>query len=237
MKKGILLVFLCFLLCQPAISAEDSYMITDLDMINFWSQIGKTQEKVSQVSKRLIVKNQINKRVPVILTSNNEVNAATNPLTRRIEIYSGLLGLIDNDDELAFIISHEMAHAVESYDGPFKIIVNQWNAKSYEYKSDLKAIDYMVNAGYDPIAGMIMLNKFAAEPLSDWGFLSTHPKGSKRLLAMYKYIYKKYPQYLTSSKTNDAYFKNFEYIFDEELKAFHHKESVRKQKQLEKESI
>ena len=95
----------------------------------------------------------------------------------------------------------------------------------------------MVNAGYDPISAMIMLNKYSAEPLSDWGFLNTHPKGSKRLLAMYKYIYRKYPQYLSSSKTNDAYYKNFEYMFEEELKGFRHSESVRKQKQQEREAL
>ena len=54
---------------------------------------------------------------------------------------------------------------------------------------------------------------------------------------MYKYIYKKYPQYLTSEKTNSPYFKNFEYMFEDELKSFHHKESIRKQKQLKKEAI
>ena len=236
MKKGIILLAFSLLLGAGAI-AQDTIMVTDLDMYNFWSKTGRSQEKIAQVSKNLILKNKINKRVPVIVTSNTEVNAVTNPLTRQIEIYSGILGLIDNDDELAFIIGHEMAHAVESYDGPFKIIVNQWNSKSYEYKSDLKAIDYMVNAGYDPISAMIMLNKFSPEPLSDWGFLNTHPKGSKRLLAMYKYIYRKYPQYLSSSKTSDAYYKNFEYMFEEELKGFRHSESVRKQKQQEREAL
>lgn len=236
MKKGIALLALSLLLGTSAF-AEDMFMITDLSLDNFWSKTGKAQEKISQVSKTLILKNKIDKRVPVIVTNNTEVNATTNMLTRRIEIYSGILGLIDNDDELAYLIGHEMAHAAEAYEGPFKIIVNQWNSKSYEYKSDLKAIDYMVAAGYDPISAIIMANKFLEEPLSDWGFLSTHPKGSKRVLAMYKYIYKKYPQYLSSSKTNDAYYKNFEYMFDEELKAFRHKESIRRQKQLDREGL
>lgn len=235
MKRLMLLAM--SLLIGSCVFAQDTFMITDIEMDNFWARTGKSQEKISQVSKNLILKNKINKRVPVIVTSNNEVNAVTNMMTRKIEIYSGILGLIDNDDELAFIIAHEMAHAVEAYDGPCSLLINRWNSKSYEYKSDLKAIDYMVNAGYDPISGMIMLNKFSAEPLSDWGFLSTHPKGSKRLLAMYKYIYKKYPQYLSSPKTSDAYYKNFEYMFDEELKGFRHKESIRKQKQMEREAL
>lgn len=237
MKKSILLLALCLLLGSHAFAEDYNYIITDLTVDNFWAKTGKAQEKVSMVTKKLIIKNQFNKRAPVIVTSNKEVNAVTNPLTRKIEIYSGLLGLIDNDDELAFIIGHEMAHAVESYQGPLKVLITLWNSKNYEYKSDLKSVDYMVKAGYDPISAIIILNKFGAEPVSDWGFLSSHPKSSKRLLAMYKYIYKKYPQYLTSEKTKDAYYLNFEYIFADELKAFRHKESVRQQKQMNKEAL
>ncbi len=237
MKKSIVLLALSFIIGGSAFAEDFNYLITDLDMNNFWQKTGKAQEKVSSIAKVLIVKNKIDKRVPVIVTSSKDVNASTNTYTKRIEIYSGILGLIDNDDELAFVLGHEMAHAIEAYDGPFKIIVNTWNSKSYEYKSDAKAIDLMVKAGYDPVSAIIMGNKLFEEPLSDWGFLSTHPKGSKRLLAMYKYIYKKYPQYLAGAKTNDAYFKNFEYVYEDELKGFHHKESVRKQKQLQREAL
>ena len=105
MKKGIALLALSLLLGTSAF-AEDMFMITDLSLDNFWSKTGKAQEKISQVSKTLILKNKIDKRVPVIVTNNTEVNATTNMLTRRIEIYSGILGLIDNDDELAYLIGH-----------------------------------------------------------------------------------------------------------------------------------
>lgn len=78
----------------------------------------------------------------------------------------------------------------------------------------------MVKAGYNPIAGMIVSDKIFDEPIWDWGFTSTHPKGSKRLVAMYKYIYKKYPAYLNS---NMAYTVNFQDIMkqnDKEISAF-----------------
>ena len=53
----------------------------------------------------------------------------------------------------------------------------------------------MVKSGYNPIAGIIVGDKIFDEPLWDWGFTYTHPKGSKRLIAMYQHIYKKYPEY------------------------------------------
>lgn len=235
MKKSIFLLALSLLLGTGAF-AQDNYVITDIDMANFWTKTGKAQEKVTSVATRIMDKNKLDKRVPVfVVNKNNEPNAVTNKITKIIEVYSGLLSCVDNDDELAFVLGHEMAHAVEAYQGPFSIYYTFFNSKSYEFKSDLKSIDYMVNAGYDPIAAIIIGNKIFSEPYWDWG--SSHPKGSKRLLAMYKYIYKKYPQYLTSTKTNSPYYKNFEYMFEEELKGFRHKESVRMQKQLQREAI
>ena len=183
------------------------------------------------------MKNKIDKRASIYVASKSIAQASSNSYYKDIIIYAGMLNLIDNDDELAFILGHEMAHSHEAYGGFVKLMAMNLNSKNYEYKSDLKAIDYMVKAGYDPISAIIIGNKIFEEPLYDWGFLATHPKGSKRLLAMYKYIYRKYPQYLTSEKTNSPYFKNFEYMFEDELKSFKHKESVRKQKQLKKEAI
>ena len=234
MKKSITLLALSLLL-GTGVFAEDTYLITDLTLDNFWAKTGKAQEKVSYVAQNLIVRNQFAKRTPVIVTSNKEVNAVTNSFSRQIAVYSGVLTCIDNDDELAYLLGHEMAHAMETYKGLMSVMTYRFNPKPYETNADLRAVDYMVKAGYDPIAGIIFINKTSPEPIWDWGF--THPKGSKRMLAMYKYIYKKYPQYLTSSKTNSPYYKNFEYMFEDELKGFRHKESVRKQKQLQREAI
>ena len=223
------------LLSSVAVAYESTYIFSDWEMNNFWEKVGKPQEKIFQVHTNLIMKNRFDKRVPVIVVQNKEVNAVTNKLDRKVQIYSGILPLIENDDELAFIIGHEMAHAVEVYNkGILGVWITTFNSKTYEYKSDLKSIDYMVKAGYDPISAIIFANKFLGEPLTDWGFWNTHPKGSKRLIAMYKYIYKKYPQYLSSEKTQSPYYKNFEYMYAEQLKSFQHKEQIRQQKQQAK---
>ena len=237
MKKKILLLCSCLLLGLGAFAAEYTYVVTDLDMNNFWQKTGKPQEKVNSVMTKILEKNKIDKRAAVFVIQKPTIQAYSNTYDKRIVLYTGILNIIDNDDELAFILGHEMAHSVEAYGGLMKYITMNFNSKNYEYKSDLKSIDYMVKAGYDPIAAIIIGNKSFEEPLYDWGFCATHPKGSKRLLAMYKYIYKKYPQYLTSEKTNSPYFKNFEYMFESELKSFHHKESIRKQKQNKRENI
>lgn len=237
MKKKILLLCASLLLGVSAFGADYAYVVTDLSIENFWHRIGKPQEKVNLVMARILENNKIDKRAPIMVSPKATVNAYSDTFYKNITVNYGILTCIDNDDELAFVLGHEMAHSVEAYGGFVKFIAMTFNSKNYEYKSDLKSIDYMVKAGYDPISAIIVGNKIFSEPLYDWGFLATHPKGSKRLLAMYKYIYKKYPQYLTSEKTNNPYYKNFEYMFEDEIKSFQHKESVRKQKQLKKETI
>ena len=63
-----------------------------------------------------------------------------------------------------------------------------------------------------------MGNKIFAEPILDWGFFYTHPKGTKRLIAMYKYILIKYPQYLNTPMVQNPYYKNFETTMSKDIK-------------------
>lgn len=66
----------------------------------------------------------------------------------------------------------------------------------------------MVNAGYNPVAMIVMMNKVM--PQGRYEFLSTHPLTSRRMAYVYEYIYTKYPQYLKNNKYQDnIYYQNF----------------------------
>ena len=118
------------------------------------------------------------------------MNAATYYSTKTVKIYTGLFNYIDNDDELAAILSHEIAHDMDFYDGFGKLIVMKFNSKAYEYKADEIGIDYMVKAGYNPIAMITIMNKIGGESIFDWGTFTSHPKTSSRLMKDYEYIHK-----------------------------------------------
>jgi predicted metal-dependent RNase len=60
----------------------------------------------------------------------------------------------------------------------------------------------------------------------DW--IWTHPKGSKRMLEMYKYIYVKYPQYLNSPMTNNIIYQNFMSAQRKEIEKFQQQYKQRK---------
>ena len=80
--------------------------------------------------------------------------------------------------------------------------------KKYEYKADKRAVDYMVNAGYNPVALIVVMSKTFSQPRFDW--LSTHPLPTRRMMEVYEYIYKKYPEFLANNTyKNDIYYQNF----------------------------
>ena len=188
MKKTI--VILGALLIGSCAMAEDVLLIKNITLNNFWDKKGLSEEKVLNVGNKILVDNKIPRRIPIFVINDSKVlNATSNAYDKKVSIYTPMFLYIDNDDELAFILSHEIAHSVEAYGGMMKYISMTSNAKKYELKADLNGIDYMVKSGYDPIAAITIMNKIAGEPVWDWGFMSTHPKGSKRLIAMYKYIY------------------------------------------------
>lgn len=230
MKKTI--VILGALLIGSCAMAEDVLLIKNITLNNFWDKKGLSEEKVLNVGNKILVDNKIPRRIPIFVINDSKVlNATSNAYDKKVSIYTPMFLYIDNDDELAFILSHEIAHSVEAYGGMMKYISMTSNAKKYELKADLNGIDYMVKSGYDPIAAITIMNKIAGEPVWDWGFMSTHPKGSKRLIAMYKYIYVKYPQYLNSPLIKTNSYKNFEYAMNKEIKEFQLKQRKRQQKQ------
>lgn len=229
MKK--LLVLLGVMLIGTCSMAEEVYVIRGVNFGNFWKKKGIDEEKVLSVGQKIMLDNKIPKRVPIFVSNNKSVNASSNLYDKTVTINSGTFLYIDNDDELAFVLSHEIAHSVDAYGGMIKYMAMKSNSKKYEQKADLNGIDYMVKAGYDPIAAITMGNKIFGEPIWDWGCTYLHPKGSKRLIEMYKYIYVKYPQYLNSPLTQTTSYKNFQYSMSKDILEFQQKQKKRRMKQ------
>ena len=88
----------------------------------------------------------------------------------------------------------------------------------------------MVKAGYNPVAAIIIGNKIFDEPLWDWGFTYSHPKGSKRLVKMYEYIYKKYPSYLNSKMAQNLAYIDFINEQNKKLSSFEQKQEKKANK-------
>jgi predicted Zn-dependent protease len=68
-----------------------------------------------------------------------------------------------------------------------------------ENEADRLGIDYMVKAGYNPLAMETIMQKIASD---GWVLWRTHPGGTARLKRIHDYIATTYPQWLVPSKGN-----------------------------------
>lgn len=207
MMKKFLLVLAILLLSSPFCFAYD------IDL----NKHGEYQKKVMEMGFGILNANKIDKRIIFRYESGKQVNAFASDTDKSVVILRGLLPYLDNDDELAGIISHEIAHGVDYYHSYFRALSMTFSPRKYEEKADKKAVDYMVNAGYNPIALITALNKIGGQYRgalflnsydSELGY--SHPQTSRRLAYIYEYIYEKYPAYLAQNdyRTN-IYYQNF----------------------------
>ena len=198
--KKFLIGLIVFIAASTACFADNVYIL-EKDAPN--------QQRVMKIGYRVLNANQIENRMTFLYSNKNVVNAAAYATSKTIVIYKGLLPFIDDDNEIAAIICHEVAHGLDYFAGYWRRVAMDFLPKKYERKADLKGVDLMVNAGYNPVAMIVVLNKICDEP-SYFENGGTHPAGSERLAAVYEYIYAKYPAYLADNDyKNNLYYQNF----------------------------
>jgi predicted Zn-dependent protease len=179
---------------------------------------GQYQQKIMQIGFSILNANKIEKRIVFRYLATSDINASAIWSNKSVNINNGIIIYVEDDAELAGVISHEIAHNLDFYDGWFNglfksFLLMTFSSKKYEKKADLRAIDFMVKAGYNPVAFIIQMNKCFGERPHWWilsNMFATHPQTSKRLAYVYEYIYEKYPQYLVNNEYREnIYYQNF----------------------------
>ena len=110
------------------------------------------------------------------------------------------------------MLAREISIVLKSYNGTWGGRIDSiqvaLGSKKFETVADKRAVDYMVNAGYNPLALIVYINKNFPQKRSDK--FSRHNLTSKRLARIYEYITFKYPQYLENNEyTTNKYYQNF----------------------------
>ena len=173
------------------------------------------QVRMNSVGFRILNTNRIEKRFTFMAINRvytRDFWTDVSSVNRIVWIKPVVIPYIDSDDELAAILSHSLAHGVDTYEGALRgyiSILNYWVAPNkYDLKADKMAIDFMVNAGYNPLALITILNKIGKQYRYD--ILSNHTLVSRRMMLAYEYIYTKYPSILVENEYKDnIYYQNF----------------------------
>ena len=202
MKKIIYTLMISMLLTIPAF-AWDVHNEAELQIR--MNQVGFNILNANRIEHRLIFKviNRVYTR---------DIWADVSSVNRTVWLKPCILPYIDSDDELAGILSHQIAHGVDTYEGALRgyvSILNYWVAPNkYDLKADKRAVDYMVNAGYNPLGYIVILNKIGQQYRYD--IFSNHTLISRRMMLIYEYIYTKYPSILADNDYKDnVYYQNF----------------------------
>lgn len=173
------------------------------------------QTRMNAVGFNILNSNRIEKRFTFMAINRvytRDFWTDVSSVNRIVWVKPVVLPYIDSDDELAAILSHSIAHGVDTYEGSLRgytSILNYWVAPNkYDLKADKSAVDYMVNAGYNPLALITILNKIGKQYRYD--VFSNHTLVSRRMMLIYEYIYTKYPHILVENEYKDnIYYQNF----------------------------
>lgn len=170
------------------------------------------QEFITRVGFRLLNANRIPHRMVFQYVDKQTINAVTYYSGRRIAFFDGLLNYTNDEDQVAAVLAHEISHGIDYYHGIFRgtfsFLPGMFTPRKYEKKADKRAIDFLVNAGYNPVAMIVIMSK--AFPQDRYEFCATHPLTSRRMAYVYEYIYFKYPEFLKNNKYQDnIYYQNF----------------------------
>lgn len=205
LKKLILLFGILSLSLQTNAITVEQQLNTENTIQSRIDKIGTDILNYNKIPKRIVF--TYDKKEKKSLLSTDKV------LTKRqIIVYDGLYQSVQTDDELAAMLAREISTALKTYSGiwggTLDTIQVALGSKKFETVSDKRAVDYMVNAGYNPLALIIYINKTC--PQKRFDKFSRHNLTSKRLARIYEYITYKYPQYLEENEfINNEYYQNF----------------------------
>lgn len=135
----------------------------------------------------------------------------------KIAVYTGIMDIMNNEAELAFVVAHEIAHALARHSGEQMA----WGAvqsmgvsvlkesgygsafesaseygvmlpfsRKHEYEADQMGLLLMAKAGYNPRAAIEFWSRFTAGSASSSlnGWMSTHPADADRIQAMRQHL-------------------------------------------------
>ena len=205
MKKIIITVMLMLLSSVSVLAITDDEIIQDQSI----------QARVNRVGTQILNANKIQGRIIFVYdkTAKESLMKMDKTVSKReIIMYQEYYRQISDENELAAYLAREISNASRTYDG----IGNGWLTavqikaapKKFETVADKRAVDFMVKAGYNPVALITFINKAFPQHYQD--FISNKNLTSKRLALIYEYIYTKYPYYLANNEyLENPHYQNF----------------------------
>lgn len=119
---------------------------------------------------------QIQEALPLIITENKDVNAYNDG--EYIVLYRGMIDYVENDDELALVLGHEVAHGTLRHVYFREFGKSEYEIATAEGNADKLGAIYMMKAGWDVCIGREIWQRMRTEEGNYIG--GDHPTASYR---------------------------------------------------------
>ncbi len=205
MKKYITVLLCLFFITSAAFAVTDEEIIQEQSI----------QNRINRVGTQILNANKIDGRIIFVYDKDAKdslLKMDTTVTSRQIVMFREYYKYIEDENELAAYLAREISNASRTFNG----MGNGWLTalqvkaapKKFEMVADKRAVDYMVKAGYNPLALITFINKAFPQHYQD--VISNKNLTSKRLAHIYEYIFTKYPYFLANNEylENPAY-QNF----------------------------
>lgn len=203
--KKILFILLMMVLSSSVFALDEEQLLRE----------NSIQARINNIGTNLLNSNKFEQRVTFAYNEEGKKSILREDKTitkRQVIVFGEAYKNIETDDELAAYIAREIPAAIRSYKG----LGNGWLSsikmkaapKKYELVFDKLAVDYMVQAGYNPIGLITYINKTFPQARQDK--FSSSNLTSKRLASIYEKIYTQYPSFLVNNTyLENKYYQNF----------------------------
>ena len=124
------------------------------------------QSRVNDIGSKLLNANKIEQRIVFVYNEKEKESFLTidpSVMSREVILYDGYYQYTQNDDELAAYLARGILTAMKSYHGFFNGYLSALQIKAapkkFEIVADKRAVDFMVNAGYNPLGLITFIQK------------------------------------------------------------------------------
>ena len=225
MKKIFTLMLFSLLASMPAFFAG-AYAASYNTSTNWFDS--KNVSHLNTIGQNIIKANKMPSTVTFKVTDNQNMNSEAT-YTQTVYIYSGDLKYVENDNELAAVVAHEIGHLVNGHTakssifdsllssvnpntktengsatvGLIKTISSNKVNKDNEKEADITAVDLLMTAGYNPLALISVVYK--SDITETGGLLDSNLSCEERIMNIYDYANYNYPEKVKANYKTDSY--------------------------------
>ena len=225
MKKIFTLMLFSLLACMPAFFAV-AYAASYNTSTNWFDS--KNVSHLNTIGQNIIKANKMPSTVTFKVTDNQNMNSEAT-YTQTVYIYAGDLKYVENDNELAAVVAHEIGHLINGHTakssifdsllssvnpntktengsatvGLIKTISSNKVNKDNEKEADITAVDLLMTAGYNPLALISVVYK--SDFTEAGGLLDSNLSCEERIMNIYDYANYNYPEKVKANYKTDSY--------------------------------